>query len=163
MAAAQRKLVSKEGQAFYISEQAALRSNVLKSCLEDYRPEADIDLPNISAGMLELVLEYLNHYQDPELSPPVIEKPLKTANFSVLVPEWDFMFVEKPHEVLFELILTANYLDIPGLLELSSAKVASMIKDRTPEEIRSTFNIVNAFTPEEEAQIREENRWAEEL
>lgn len=37
-----------------------------------------------------------------------------------------------------------------------------MIKGKTPEEIRRQFNIVNDFTPEEEAQIRGENRWAEE-
>jgi hypothetical protein len=29
-----------------------------------------------------------------------------------------------------------------------------MIKGKTPEEIRKTFNIVNDFTPEEEAQVR---------
>ena len=29
------------------------------------------------------------------------------------------------------------------------------------EEIRKTFNIPNDFTPEEEAWIREENKWAE--
>merc|ERR1719198_1058687 len=30
------------------------------------------------------------------------------------------------------------------------------------EEIRKQFNIVNDFTPEEEAQVREENRWCED-
>ena len=163
MAAPQLKLVSKEGQTFSISKDAAVRSNLIKNMLEDAGPEEDIPLPNISTGILEFVLEYLNHYQDPAVTPPEIEKPLKTANFSELVPAWDNQFVEKPHEVLFELILAANYLDIKGLLDLSAAKVASMIKGKTPEEIRRTFNIVNDFTPEEEAQIREENKWAEEL
>ena len=30
------------------------------------------------------------------------------------------------------------------------------------QEIRKQFNIVNDFTPEEEAQVREENRWCED-
>ena len=47
----------------------------------------------------------------------------------------------------------ANYMDIKPLLDLTCAKVASMIKGRTPEEIRKVFNIVNDFTPEEEAQV----------
>ena len=32
-----------------------------------------------------------------------------------------------------------------------------MIKGKSPEEIRKLFNIINDFTPEEEAQIRREN------
>ena len=39
-------------------------------------------------------------------------------------------------QVLFELILAANYLDIKSLLDLTCAKVASMIKGKNTEEIR---------------------------
>jgi S-phase kinase-associated protein 1 len=53
-------------------------------------------------------------------------------------------------------------MDIKSLLDLTCAKVASMIKDKSPEEIRETFNITNDFTPEEEARVREENKWCEE-
>jgi len=40
--------------------------------------------------------------------------------------------------------------------------VANMIKGKSVEEIRKTFNIVNDFTPEEEEQIRKENEWCED-
>jgi len=63
---------------------------------------------------------------------------------------------------LFELILAANYMDIKPLLDLTCATVASMIKGKTPDVIRATFNITNDFLPEEEAQVREENKWYEE-
>ena len=36
--------------------------------------------------------------------------------------------MDVPQEMLFELILAANYMDIKSLLDLSCAKVASMIK-----------------------------------
>ena len=58
--------------------------------------------------------------------------------------------------------MAANYLEIKSLLELSTAKVASIIKNKTVQEIRDFFNIENDFTPEEEMQIMEENKWAEE-
>lgn len=56
----------------------------------------------------------------------------------------------------------ANYLDIKPLLDVGCKTVANMIKGKSPEEIRKTFNIQNDFTPEEEDQIRRENEWAED-
>jgi len=53
--------------------------------------------------------------------------------------------------MLFEIVMAANYLDIKPLLELSCAKVASLIKGKSVQEIRQFFNIENDFTPEEEA------------
>ena len=56
----------------------------------------------------------------------------------------------------------ANYLDIKGLLDVTCKTVANMIKGKTPEEIRKTFNIKNDFTASEEEQVRKENEWCEE-
>ena len=66
-------------------------------------------------------------------------------------------------ETLFNLTLAANYLDIKPLLDLCCAKIASFIKNRTPEEIRVNLDIVNDFSPEEEAQVRAENKWVEDV
>ena len=41
-----------------------------------------------------------------------------------------------------------------GLLDVTCKTVANMIKGKTPEEIRKTFNIKNDFTPSEEEQVR---------
>jgi S-phase kinase-associated protein 1 len=56
----------------------------------------------------------------------------------------------------------ANDLDIKALLDVGCKTVANMIKGKSPDEIRKTFNIQNDFTPEEEEQIRRENEWAED-
>merc|ERR1712023_235015 len=73
---------------------------------------------------------------------------------------WDTEFVKVDQGTLFELILAANYLNIKSLLDLTCLTVANMIKGKTPEEIRKTFDITNDFTPEEEEEVRKENQWA---
>mmetsp|Transcript_41717 Transcript_41717/g.97692 ORF Transcript_41717/g.97692 Transcript_41717/m.97692 type:complete len:84 (-) Transcript_41717:334-585(-) len=81
---------------------------------------------------------------------------------SDLVEKWYAQFIDVEQVLLFELVLAANYMDIKPLLDLSCAAVASMIKGKSAEEIRKIFNISNDFSPEEEAQVREENKWCEE-
>jgi len=128
--------------------------------VEDSGTDEAIPLPNVKSEILEKVIEYCKHHKD---NPPEeIAKPLKTSNLEEVVSQWDAAFVDVEQDKLFELILAANYLDIKSLLDLTCAKVASMIKGKSPEEIRKQFNIVNDFTPEEEAQVREENKWCED-
>jgi S-phase kinase-associated protein 1 len=64
---------------------------------------------------------------------------------------------------LYELTLAANFMDIKPLLDLCCARIASFIKGKTPEQIRTNLNIPNDFTPEEEAAVKAENKWAEDL
>lgn len=67
-------------------------------------------------------------------------------------------------EIIFELILAANFMEIQPLLDLSCATIAAMAKGKTPTQLKELFRIeseLKTFTPEEEAQIREQNKWAE--
>ena len=52
-------------------------------------------------------------------------------------------------------------MDIKGLLDVTCKTVANMIKGKTPEEIRKTFNIKNDFTPAEEEQVKISDRFSE--
>lgn len=79
-----------------------------------------------------------------------------------VVQQWYAKFVDVNQETLFEMIIAANKMDIQPMVDLTCATVASMIKGKSAEEIRAQFNIVNDFTPEEEAQVREENKWIED-
>lgn len=78
----------------------------------------------------------------------------------VALEKWDKEYAVVDQQRLFELILAANYLNIKSLLDLTCQTVANMIKGKTPEDIRNTFNIANDFTPEEEEEVRRENQWA---
>ena len=42
-------------------------------------------------------------------------------------------------------------------------QVATMLKGKTPEQVKESFNIEGEFTPEEEAKVNAENPWLEEL
>lgn len=88
--------------------------------------EMVIPLPNVKADVLRKVVQYMKYHTDNPSKE--IEKPLKSANMSEVVSQWDADFVDVDQELLFELILAANYMDIKPLLDLTCAKVASMIK-----------------------------------
>ena len=153
---------SMEGKDFKVSRGVALMSALVKNMLEgsDESEEINVPLPLVKNDILERVILFcVQHEKSPMAE---IDKPLKSSNMSELVDEWDAKFIDKPQDIIFELILAANYMDIKSLLDLSCSKYASLIKGKTPEEIRRTFNIVNDFSPEEEAQVREENKWCDD-
>ncbi len=122
--------------------------------------DAPIPLPNVGANVLKKILEWSEHHRGDPL--PVPEDEADNRKKSTDIDEWDQKFMQVDQEMLFEIILAANYLDIKALLDVGCKTVANMIKGKSPEEIRKTFNIQNDFTPEEEAQIRRENEWAED-
>ena len=154
------KLIPEEGEAIEVEEEIATMSVLVKSMIDDSGVEEDIPLPNVKKAVLEKVIEFCQHHKEEPLAD--IEKPLKTNNIKDVVSQWYGEFVDVKIEELYEIILAANYLDIKPLLEVTCAAVAAMMKGKSIEEIRELFNIENDFTPEEEEQIREENKWAEE-
>ncbi|CAC9699272.1 suppressor of kinetochore protein 1, putative [Plasmodium reichenowi] len=156
------KLVSFEGDEFIVDKNTASMSTVIMNILEVMTAEEDtIPLPNIKTPILKKIIEYMEyHINNPA---DEIPKPLITSNLQDVVSSWDFDFVNTDKETLYELIEASNYLDIKPLLDLTCGKIASMMKDKTTEEIRAEFDIVNDFTREEEKQIREENRWCGDI
>lgn len=114
----------------------------------------------VNESVLKKVIEWCEHHKDdpPASADDDSDSRKKTTD----IEEWDQKFMQVDQEMLFEIILASNYLDIKPLLDVGCKTVANMIKGKSPEEIRKTFNITNDFTPEEEDQIRRENEWAED-
>ena len=114
----------------------------------------------VSEAVLRKVLEWCTHHKnDPQ---PTQDDDADSRKKTTDIEDWDQKFMQVDQEMLFEIILAANYMDIKALLDVGCKTVANMIKGKSPEEIRKTFNIQNDFTPEEEDQIRRENEWAED-
>ncbi|KAI3745235.1 hypothetical protein L1987_58343 [Smallanthus sonchifolius] len=117
-----------------------------------FSDEIVLSFPNITGETMSKVVEYCHkhlHYDG--------------AGNNITADEmraFDKQFVDVPKETIFDLVLAANHLNIKSLLDLTCQTVANMIKGKSPDEIRKTFNIKNQFTREEEEEIRRENAWS---
>ena len=142
-------LVSSDNQKIEIDSESAQKSHLLKGLLSDYSNQQEpIHLPDIKFDILKKVVEYLTYYKDK--TPKDIPKPMPSANLSEVIDEWDVNFINSIElDNVFDLINAANYMDIPSLLDLSCAKIASLTKGKTAQEIRTMFNIECDLTEEE--------------
>ncbi|KAF2024876.1 putative E3 ubiquitin ligase complex SCF subunit sconC [Setomelanomma holmii] len=155
-------LTTSDNQPMKVERKVAERSILIKNLLEDLGGDNNeaIPIPNVNEAVMKKVVEWCDHHKD---DPPATQDDdSDSRKKSTDIDEWDQKFMQVDQEMLFEIILAANYLDIKALLDVGCKTVANMIKGKSPDEIRKTFNIQNDFTPEEEEQIRRENEWAED-
>merc|ERR1712034_9380 len=77
-----------------------------------------------------------------------IAKPIRSVKMTKIVehPE-DAEFINKPKKVIFQIILAANYMDIKSLLHLGCAKIATLIKGKSPEEIKKILGDDDELQP----------------
>merc|ERR1712071_697337 len=152
------RLQSSDGETFDIDVEIAKCSVTIKTMLEDLGMDEDDDevvpLPNVNSAILRKVILWATYHKD---DPPPPEDDDNKEKRTGDISSWDADFPKVDQGTLFELILAANYLDIKGLLDVTCKPVANMIKGKTPEEIRKTFNIKNDFTAGEEEQVRNAN------
>ncbi|VEU20177.1 DEKNAAC100959 [Brettanomyces naardenensis] len=169
-------IITSDGDRFPVERKVAEKSILIKNMLKNLLPvegeegedsESDeeddepIEIPtqNVRSAVMKNILEWCEHYKD--INFPDDEQDDDSKKSAPIDP-WDSNFLNVDQEMLYEIILAANYLNIKPLLNAGCKVVAEMIRGKSPEEIRKTFNIVNDFTPEEEAAIRRENEWAED-
>ncbi|KRY34297.1 E3 ubiquitin ligase complex SCF subunit sconC [Trichinella spiralis] len=165
-------VVSGDGKVFEVDLKAIQLSKTVKTMLEGLCFDGEqniveaIPLPNVCSAVLEKILLYCEHHKNdvPEEEKNVKMKEEETNNEEEQInvnckqveekmSEWDSEFLDVEQSTLFEIILAANYLEIKSLLDIACLSVAKMMKGKSAEEIRRTFNIKNDFTPEEEEQV----------
>lgn len=149
-------LTSSDHKEIEVDKKVIEKSILIKNMIEDVGDSDEpIPIPNVNEKILQKVKEWCIQHENDKIQE---EENLRNTD----IEEWDKKFFEVDQETLFDIILAANYLDIKGLLDTGCKTVANMIKGKSAEEIRKTFNITNDFSPEEEAQIKKENDWAED-
>jgi len=96
-----------------------------------------------------------------ELSEKISQNQLIDPNSSVY--ERFKAFTNFSDNSFFVLLTNSYHIGFGQCTGFLSKCVADLIKGKTAEEIRHTFNIKNDFNPEEEEQLKKENSWSEDL
>lgn len=139
-----RTITTSDGVEFSLPIKHLKLSNLLNSMMYDEgtlisEPDDILPLPNVDSETFVKVKDFLEHYfEDPY---PEIEKPIRSSKLSEIIQPWFAEFIDLKEEELFKLIMAANFMHIQPLLDLGCAQVASTIKGKTPEEIRTIFGI----------------------
>lgn len=147
-------LQSLDGKTFEMGEMAAQQCGVIKNMITDGYVNCNIPVPNITSEACAKIIEYCEHHAAADAISNLEENKTTELN------KFDTEFINVDSKLLCELLNAANYLDIKGLVYISSKKAAEMMRNKSVEEIREIFNIKNDFTPEEEQEYRKKYFWA---
>jgi S-phase kinase-associated protein 1 len=139
-------LISSDGEKFTLDRKSAERSDIIKKNMQDSDFSSEIPIYEVRGEILKKVVEYLTHYSNSE--PREIPKPIPT-DLREATDEWDVKFIDTNNDTLFDLINAGNFMKIKPLLDLSCAKIAVSMRNKSAQEIRNMFGIENELTEEE--------------
>ncbi|KAF2860547.1 E3 ubiquitin ligase complex SCF subunit sconC [Piedraia hortae CBS 480.64] len=151
-------VVSSDGVEVVTTRKAAECSLLLKDMFADFGIITSESLPvmNVKGAILHKVVEWcVQHQDEPQPLDPVAvqDEPYQMDNF-------DRKFLKVDHTMLFEIILAANYLDIPGLMDVSCKAAALLLKKMKRKEIRAMLNIKMDLSDQEVGMLLRNFEWA---
>lgn len=135
-------LRSLDEKSLSFSKKAAVLSVTIKELIEDLG-ETDIPIPvKVKSVILEKAMEWAEHHKSDFQE--TVEEGKKVLN------EWDTNFIKKfTDDEMVDLLLAANYLHMKPLLDLASIQVASLVKGKSPQELRQVLNRTNKPKPDD--------------
>ena len=137
-----------------ILQKAKLLSDLLYEASEE---KETIFLREVDSFNLGKIIQYLEHYKDfepKEIPKPFPERTDDAFLRGILNDDWTFDFLQQRSlGELFNLVNSANYLQIEGLINIIAAKLAHEMCYCEIEEARKKFGIECDMTEEEIAEI----------
>nr|CAD2205154.1 unnamed protein product [Meloidogyne enterolobii] len=119
-----------------------------------------IDIPFVDDQTLGRVLGWCKRHSNDE--PLQDHELVKLRNKPV--PEWDKNFLGYlSNSELFALTIAADFLDVPGLLDVCCKTIAGMLSGISAENIREKFGIVDDLTADEKAELKAEHQGLNEI
>jgi len=101
--------------------------------------ENDTVLPcrQVASETLQKVVAWLKHHRGVPPTPIIRQEAVRKHHMSEITDEWQANFInEVTKKELFELILAGENMGIAPLTKLGCAKVGTMIKGKSPQEIK---------------------------
>ncbi|XP_020094942.1 SKP1-like protein 1B [Ananas comosus] len=133
------KIRSCDGAVLDVPEEVAVQSRLIRHAVEDF----------VTAETLNLAFEYCTKHADFAAAaaiPAADDEKKKAAETEI--KDWTSSFVNAlSMDVLYDLVHGSNYLAIEELMDLCCERVAGMIRRKSAEEVRATFDIMNDFPP----------------
>jgi S-phase kinase-associated protein 1 len=141
-----RGQVSQEGTVYEVPWNVASMSGLVRETVSGDVDDSDntdpiipeVPLPEVSADVLEKVIEYCRYYQENDRMIP-IERPLRSCIIEELVQEWYANFVKIDNKQVQALLSAAHFMDIEPLLQLTCAAMAILLSGKSDSEIREMF------------------------
>ncbi|KAL0946703.1 hypothetical protein HGRIS_012890 [Hohenbuehelia grisea] len=138
-------VITSDNEQFTIEKDVAARSALLGDMAENESSEP-VPLFNVSSAVLKKVLEHCEHHRNDALSSATGSGP------TTVLSDWDkAFFAGVDREMLFQIIIAANFLNIKQLLEGGTKTVSEMIRGMNPQQIRELFNIQGPAPPDQQA------------
>ena len=136
-----RILKSEDEQKFEVETENLKLSKFLNYLMIDFPSEEDeIIINRVDGKNLKLIVDYLNHYKNGKIKE--IPKPLPSGDLKLYLDEWDYNYINPlTLEETIDLLNAAHILEIDGLINLTSAKIASEMLIGTVNEVFEKFRI----------------------
>ena len=155
------KLISSDGQEFSIPSELVNISTTLKEMAEDVTDfGTPFNVDKVNSKTLQKVVEYLV-FAHANPVPEVTNTDELSESKRKTIKAWETEFVPKDPADCINLIYAAHWLDLKYLQNfVTGVMVDTYLIDKSPEEIKKTFNIKGNLTPEIEEQLKKDNPWA---
>jgi S-phase kinase-associated protein 1 len=154
--------IASDDARFEVPMAVVKMSSYAKGYIEENPEEKELQVSLVTGDVLGKILEYCNHYQADPMKE--IAKPLANTDMNEIVQPFYANYINNlSQEQLKLLSRAANFMGIAPLLSLCAAKIASLIRGKSPEEIRANLGLSTNFTPAQEEKLKTENAWAKDL
>lgn len=133
-------------------------SELIKGIVEDSGSNEEIPVEQISKTTLETLLVYAEHHN--YKNPSTLPCPLPSTDMTEYIDPWHISYItDLPQASFNELLSAANYLQMKTLLDLLLGYLASQIKDKDIETLKSIYDIQDDLTPDLEDEMIKEYSW----